>query len=151
MPEVPSVAPEKMKAVPQGSVENSGEILSPLQETAERVTEIIGEDIAQSSSTQQTQTQKDDSSEDSQAGSSYKKNEIPSVSVQKKAVKKALEDQTHVWEKQVARLQRKKNFSAAKMELLVKKIREYRALIVSLVHVTKEALESLYKRFVLKR
>lgn len=146
-----SPSPEKLNLAPESGSKQGGEIMSPLLETAEKVSEVVNE--AQSNNQKQSFKKKVQAPEQKSKTVSDTQipQDIPAPAVQQVAVRKELEKQTVQWEKQVKKLRKQRNFSAAKMEVLVKKIREYKALVLELVHMTKDALESLYRRFVLKQ
>jgi|GEM_PF-5082345 len=66
-------------------------------------------------------------------------------------VKKAIAKRTRDLVNQATKLEKSKNYSAAKMEKLVTEIRYLRGLMTQLVDVTVEKLESLYRKYVWKQ
>jgi hypothetical protein len=142
------VNPEKMKATPGGVVDSGADILSPLQETIDRVAEVVNTQASDGSSGNQAGQTKEDTP---QKRIAIVDQPLPAIEQQKRLIAKEINQQTKRLEHQLKKIQKKKPFSASKMEVLVKKIREYKALLVSLYDLTKDALESLYRAFVLKK
>ena len=76
---------------------------------------------------------------------------LPTAAKQKTEVKKAIAKRTRDLVNQATKLEKSKNYSAAKMEKLVTEIRYLRGLMTQLVDVTVEKLESLYRKYVWKQ
>ncbi len=79
-----------------------------------------------------------------------KKTVLPTVKIQQQRVRKVLQKETHKLIKKAERLQRSKNFSAAKLERIVFQIRNLQRLMVELLTAATDQIEKLYRKFFLK-
>lgn len=76
---------------------------------------------------------------------------LPTPIKQKTEVKKAIAKRTRELVNQATRLEKSKNYSAAKMETIVAEIRHLRSIMTQLVNVTVKQLEGLYRKYVWKQ
>ena len=76
---------------------------------------------------------------------------LPTPEKQKIEVKKAIAKRTRELVNQATKLEKSKNYSAAKMEVLLREIRQMRTLMSQLVDMTRESLEGLYRKYIWKQ
>jgi predicted aldo/keto reductase-like oxidoreductase len=76
---------------------------------------------------------------------------LPTPEKQKTEVKKAIANRTRELVNQATKLEKSRNYSAAKMERIMKEIRQLRTLMSQLVDMTRESLEGLYRKFIWKQ
>ncbi|MCK5461247.1 hypothetical protein KAI58_04650 [Candidatus Gracilibacteria bacterium] len=128
-------------------------------EVSSEVSEIVGEKAGESIPVSEPKTKKTGFAQISQkitsllfksAKSKQKLMELPSVQVQKQEVKKSLVKKTRKLISQATKLQNEKNFSAEKLEQILLEIRHLRQVIANLISITKEKMERLYRKHVLK-
>lgn len=131
-------------------------------EASGKVSEVVGENAGENIPTSTGGQKKDD--DDGTKGlisqtvsnllfrsSTTKDFVLPTPSKQKGEVKKAIAKRTRDLVNQATRLEKSKNYSAARMENLMSEIRLLKELMAQLVDVTVERLEGLYRKYVWKQ
>lgn len=76
---------------------------------------------------------------------------LPTPIKQKTEVKKAIAKRTRDLVHQATKLEKSRNYSAAKMERLLREIRQMRSLMTQLVDMTREGIEGLYRKYIWKQ
>jgi len=76
---------------------------------------------------------------------------LPTPEKQKTEVKKAIAKRTRDLVGQATKLEKSKHYSAAKMERLLKEIRQMRQLMSQLMDMTRESIEGLYRKYIWKQ
>ena len=76
---------------------------------------------------------------------------LPNAEKQKTEVKKAIAKRTRDLVYKATKLEKSKNYSAAKMEKLLREIRQMRSLMTQLVDMTRESIEGLYRKYIWKQ
>lgn len=76
---------------------------------------------------------------------------LPTPEKQILEVKKAIASRTRELVNQATKLEKSKNYSAAKMERLMRKIRHLRSIMSQLMDMTRESLEVLYRKYIWKQ
>lgn len=131
-------------------------------EASGKVSEVVGENAGENIPQSSGQAKKDDDSATKGVISSAVSNllfrapaqqdyVLPTATKQKTEVKKAIAKRTRDLVHQATKLEKSKNYSAAKMERLVTEIRHLRGIMRQLVDVTVERLETLYRKYVWKQ
>ena len=75
---------------------------------------------------------------------------LPLPPVQKRRVKRVIEKRTKKLVRQAMRMQNSKNFSAPHLEEILLEIRSLRKILASMIQITADRVEILYRRYVLK-
>lgn len=123
------------------------------------VSEVVGESVGESIPASTPKTKKSGFAQISHKITSLlfgktklkqKVTELPSAQVQKHEVKKSLVKKTRKLISQATKLQGQKNFSADKLEQVLLEIRHLRQVLADLISVTKEKMEALYRKYVLR-
>ncbi len=162
MPENADKTPN-FEAIIAQEVDNLGLDASSLEgvEASGKVSEVVRENAGENISNGSGKAKKDDQTGGviSQAVSSllFKNTNsqqdyvLPTPIKQKAEVKKAIAKRTRDLVYQATRLEKSKNYSAAKMERLLREIRQMRNLMSQLVDMTREIVEGLYRKYIWKQ
>jgi len=76
---------------------------------------------------------------------------LPTPEKQKTEIKKAIANRTRELVNQATKLEKSKNYSAAKMERIMREIRQLRTIMSQLMDMTLESLEGLYRKYIWKQ
>ena len=76
---------------------------------------------------------------------------LPTPEKQKTEVKKAIAKRTRDLVDQATKLEKSRHYSAAKMERLLREIRQMRQLMSQLMDMTRESIEGLYRKYIWKQ
>jgi hypothetical protein len=140
--------------------------LDGLEETlanASKVSEIVGESTGENGNNAKNpiKQKKDDKSFLNFSGvgnqiskilfsQNKKENILPTIEIQQKRVHKILKEESNRLIKKAEKLQKSKNFSAAKLEKLIFQIRNLQKIMLELLSAASEQIEKLYRKFFLK-
>lgn len=127
-----------------------------------KVSEVVRENAGENIPTSAGKAQADDKNNNgviSQAvsgllfkgGTSNQNYVLPNAEKQKTEVKKAIAKRTRDLVYKATKLEKSKNYSAAKMEKLLREIRQMRSLMTQLVDMTRESIEGLYRKYIWKQ
>ncbi len=143
--------------------ETAQEFDSALGAIDTKVSEVVGKNVKEDAQPSSQTAKKDDQKGLSFAGISQKiagllgghpaekKIVLPSKKVQQKQVVKALEGEVKRLVRETQRIQNSKNFSPAKLEKLLQRIRHLQKMMADVVTLASQTLEQWYRKLVVKK